>query len=472
VEPPTERDLGDLARAIDGDVIADPAALSDAARRTFNARFDDRVPQAVVRCASADDVAEAIRFVRRHRLGSAVRAGGHCFAGRSTTRGIVLDVSAMRAVEVADGVVRVGSGATLGEVLLSTLPHGLAIPAGTCPSVGVAGLTLGGGLGLLGRTHGVTSDRLEAAQIVLADGRIVDTDEHREPDLFWALRGAGTGHFGVVTELTFRPVPAPPATTFHLTWPFRDAADVVDGWMAWGPPGPDALSASAVLTASADPEEEPILEVFGTMLGPAADTRDVLDELTGRIATDPDSTFLEEMSWEDTARYWGARAGATLEDSRAGPPDRGIHVVKSEFFERPLDHDTVVRLLSVLGERRVEGEARELDLSPWGGAYVRVPPDATAFVHRGASFWVKHAAALGQGASAAAVEAARRWAVASWRTVHPFGSGGVFPNFPDPDLEDWARAYYGSNLDRLLSLKARYDPQNVFRSPQSLPVRS
>jgi Berberine and berberine like len=176
------------------------------------------------------------------------------------------------------------------------------------------------------------------------------------------------------------------------------------------------------------------------------------------------------MSWEDTARYWGARAGTAPEDSRADPRDRAIHVVKSEFFEAPLDHHTIERLVSVLVEGRVEGEARDLDLSPWGGAYVRVRPEVTAFVHRRASFWIKHAAALAQEASAAAVAAAHRWVTSSWQIVHPFGTGGVFPNFPDPDLEDWARAYYGTNLERLLSLKARHDPDDLFRFPQSLPV--
>lgn len=190
--------LSELEGIIDGEVIGPEGPKYRDLRRPFNARFDDVMPQAVVRCASEGDVAETIAFIRRHDLRSATRSGGHCFAGRSTTPGILIDVSSMRSVTVRDGLVRIGAGAVLGEVYSATIPHALTIPGGTCPSVGIAGLTLGGGLGLLGRTYGLTSDRLVGARIALADGRTVACDEHHEGDLFWALRGAGTGHFGVV----------------------------------------------------------------------------------------------------------------------------------------------------------------------------------------------------------------------------------------------------------------------------------
>jgi FAD/FMN-containing dehydrogenase len=470
MDPSTAR-LDELQQAIDGGVVVPGSPAYNGMPKPFNARFDDDVPQAVVLCASAGDVAEAISFVRRHRLASAIRSGGHCFAGRSSTSGIVVDVSPMNSVSVSDGVARVGAGARLGEVYLGMIEHDLTIPGGTCPSVGIAGLTLGGGLGMFGRKHGVTSDHLLGARIVLADGRIVDCDAHHDEELFWALRGAGTGHFGVVTELVFRPIPAPAGTIFHLTWSFPHAAAVARAWQGWAPTAPDELAASLVIAASGDPDEPPSVEVFGTMLGTRADAAELLGELAARTKTDPDATHIEERSYLDTVRHWGERAGERLEAPREPAATRSYRVIRSGFFARPLPSEAVAGLLDHLVEARMAGQARELDFSPWGGAYNLRPADATAFVHRDPAFSLKHAVALDPAASTADRAEAHRWVTGSWASVRRWGTGRVFPNFPDPDLEDWGRAYYGSNYERLLEVKARYDPDNLFRFRQSLPVR-
>jgi FAD/FMN-containing dehydrogenase len=223
----TMPDWEPLESAMEGDVALLGTPAYEASRRPFNALFHDVWPMAIVACATPQDVSEVISFARRHGLDVAMRSGGHSFAGHSTTRGIVLDVTPLRSVSVSGGVATVGAGTRLGEVYEALQEHGLAIPAGTCPDVGVAGLTLGGGLGILGRKYGATCDSLVGAEIVLADGRILTCDEHHETDLFWALRGAGAGNFGVVTSLAFRTVPAPEATNVHLAWPFSRAADVI-----------------------------------------------------------------------------------------------------------------------------------------------------------------------------------------------------------------------------------------------------
>ena len=184
------------------------AAYEDA-RRPAVARFDGFHPQAVVRCRSAEDVAATIAVARRTGLELAVRSGGHCFAGYSSSDGIVLDVAPLAGVTLDGGIATIGAGTRLGAVYDALAPHGVTMPAGCGPDVGIAGLTLGGGLGVLGRQHGMTSDSLVGARVVLADGRIVDCDAEREPDLFWALRGAGAEGFGVVTSLAFRTCPAP-----------------------------------------------------------------------------------------------------------------------------------------------------------------------------------------------------------------------------------------------------------------------
>jgi FAD/FMN-containing dehydrogenase len=465
----TTPDWDELGAAIAGEVILPRSHGYDVAYQALNARFDEVRPQAVVRSGTSEDVVEAIRFAVDRGMAVAPRGGGHCFGGRSSTEGLLLDVSPMSSVEVAGDTVTVGGGTRLGDVYRSLLEHGLAIPGGSCPSVGVAGLTLGGGLGIIGRKHGLTSDHLLGVKIVLADGRMLECDEDHEPDLFWALRGGGAGNFGVVTQLAFRTVPAPDATNFEFTWPFSEAAAAIDAWQSWAPSAPDELAASLVISAGAEVEVPPSVEVFGVMIGPEPEAGARLDDLVARVGSDPSSSSSTHLSFRETIGYWGDRASR---DPVAGEPPgrelRGCRFIKSEFFQRPLPTEVIEELLENLRKDRVPGQSRELDFSPWGGAYTRVPADATAFVHRDDRYWLKHAAEVDPAASREEKEAAHDWARRSWGLVHPLGTGRVFPNFPDPDLEDWPQAYFGANLVRLRGVKARYDPGNVFRFRQSL----
>jgi FAD/FMN-containing dehydrogenase len=276
-----------LWRRIGGDVALPGSPAYEASPPPFNARYRAVRPSAIVSCASPQDVTEAISFARRHGLELATRAGGHSFAAHSSTRGVLVDVTPMRSVTVDGGLATVGAGARLGEVYDSLQGHDLTIPGGTCPPVGVAGLTLGGGLGILGRKYGVTSDHLTGAEVVLADGRVLSCDNHHEHDLFWALRGAG-GNFGVVTTLVFRAVPAPPLTTnLHLAWPYAHAAAVVQAWQRWAPTGPDELAASLKITAGVDPDRLPAVDVYGAFHGPRADAAQLVEELVGRVGADP-----------------------------------------------------------------------------------------------------------------------------------------------------------------------------------------
>jgi FAD/FMN-containing dehydrogenase len=462
---------GALEAAISGDVILPGSPGYDRAYPALNARFDDVRPQSVVRCRSSEDVAETIRFAHRHGMEVATRSGGHCFGGRSSTQGLLVDVTALDSVEISDGAVTVGGGTRLGEVYESLLEQDLTIPGGSCPSVGIAGLALGGGLGIIGRKYGLTSDHLIGVQIVLADGRVLECDDHQDEDLFWALRGGGPGNFGVVTALTFRTIRAPDATNFQLTWPFSEAAAVFEAWQSWAPVAPEELAASLVIGAGAQVDEPPSVEVFGVMLGTDSDTAELVGRLVDRTPSPPASAFRQHMSFRETTRYWGDRAARVrVEGDPPGWELRGHRFIKSEFFKRPLSAEVIEAFLENFRKGRVAGQSRELDFSPWGGAYNRMSAAATAFVHRDDLFWLKHATEVYPGASSAEKEAAHDWVTRSWGTVHPWGTGRVFPNFPDPDLEDWAHAYYGKNRDRLLSVKARYDPGNLFRFRQSLPL--
>jgi FAD/FMN-containing dehydrogenase len=460
-----------LQGGIEGEVALPGSPAYQASRPPFNARFRDVLPVAIVSCVSPQDVAEAISLARRHPLEIATRAGGHSFAAQSSTRGMLVDITPMRSVTVAGGVATVGAGARLGEVYEALQKHDLTIPGGTCPPVGVAGLTLGGGLGILGRKYGVTCDHLVGAEVVLADGRILRCDDHHEEDLFWALRGAGAGNLGVVTSLVFRPVPAPPTTTnVHLAWPYARAAAVIQAWQRWAPTAPDELAASLKITAGDDPDRPPAVDLYGAFHGSRADADKLVEGLVGRVGSDPTLAALTPMTWAQTRKFW-AELGETGESPIPQPSEALCLYARSEFFARPLPPEAVDALLEAFVDGRRAGESRELDFMPWGGAYNRRPPDATAFVHRDQLFQLKHAVVVRPDAPPADQAAAHRAATRSWASVHPWGSGRVFQNFADPDLEHWAEAYYGPNYPRLVRIKARYDPSNLFRFQQSLPPR-
>jgi hypothetical protein len=464
-------DWSSLAGVIDGEVAEPGSPAYERLPWTFNARFHHTQPRAVVRCAAPEDIAEAIGFAIRHGVDIAIRSGGHCFAGRSSTRGMVIDVGPMSSVSVAGDMATVGAGARLGEVYDALQSHGRTIPGGTCPPVGIAGLTLGGGLGILGRKHGVTSDHLVGAQVVLADGRIVECDANHESDLFWALRGAGAGNFGVVTSLVLGTVPAPEVTNIHASWPFSRAPVLIDAWQRWAPMAPDELAASLKVTATGDLARPPAVDVHAALQGTESTAVELLEELSAGAGVDPSTSSVARMSFPETRHHWANLGSDAPDQGESEPPSVQPYLFsRSEFFGRPVPAEAIEALVGAFAAGRTQGVSRELDFMPWGGAYNRVPPEATAFVHRGELFQLKHAAVVEDRGSTAGRDGAARWVARSWLSVHPWGSGRVFPNFADPDLEGWADAYYGPNFARLVGVKARYDGSNVFRFHQSVPV--
>ncbi|MPZ97565.1 MAG: FAD-binding protein [Propionibacteriales bacterium] len=455
--------MGALGELVTGEVIEAGAPGYDAARRPALARFGHIRPRAVVRCASVDDVARTLDFAHATGLHVVPRGGGHCFAGRSSTDGIVLDLTPLRSIAVSpDGVATIGAGATLAEVYGALHEHGLTLPAGCGPTVGIAGLTLGGGLGILGRKYGLTCDRLRAAQVALADGRILDCDEHRDADLFWALRGAGGGQFGVVTSLVFDAVPAPDATRFELVWSLDAAAAVVAAWQDWAPDAPDEMSANLRLVAAGTDGPVEVI-MFGAMLGTEAETAELLGELVGLVGRPPGSESRARLPYHDLK---GSLAVLGSADA-AEPEPPGLVSSRSEFFRRSLPADAITRLLEGFVRDRTAGQRRELAFTPMGGAYNRVPVDATAFVHRAERFLLEHVTVSSGGASTGS-DLVPRWVQRSWAGLHPWGSGRVYPNFPDPELTDWTEAYHGSNYARLARVKRTYDPERLLHFPQSV----
>jgi FAD/FMN-containing dehydrogenase len=458
-----------LGSSLAGAVLLPGEPGYEEARRPRIPRFGAVEPEAVARCATPADVREALRFAHAERLPMAIRSGGHCFDGRSSTEGLLIDVSPLDEVTVEGEVATVGAGVRLGNLYDALLEHGITIPAGCGPTVGVSGLVLGGGLGILGRRYGLTSDSLLAAQVVLADGRIVTCDAEREPDLLWALRGGGVG-LGVVTTLRFTTVAAPELTVFHLRWPRSAAREVIDAWQGWAPQAPNELAASLLVKAPGEVERPATVNVFGSLIGDRGRLTELLAGLVAGAGVEPETPTVEELPFRDAKRRLveiGAAMGGEGEEAAA----EGDPYSKSEYFRRPLPAEAISALIEQFEADREPGQARELDFTPWAGAYNRVAPDATAFPHRDALFLLKHGAEVEANSEAAEREAARRWLRGSWELVHPSGSGGAYPNFPDPELEDPERAYFGGNLERLREVRRRYDPDGVFTARSTESIR-
>jgi FAD/FMN-containing dehydrogenase len=464
------RRLRELRRGLAGDVLTRASAGYERARLLYSPRFDSIRPQAIVLCETVGDVVHTIRWARRYRVHLVPRSGGHSYGGYSTTTGVVLDVSRLNQVRVAGRRAVVGAGALLIDVYAALAAHGVLIPAGTGPSVGIAGLTLGGGHGYASRKLGLTCDALVGLTIVTASGEVLHCDARRHADLFWACRGGGGGNFGVVTSFTFRTTPVGEVATYAVEWPWEQARDVAAAWQSFGPHAPDELSLDLNLTAT---EVRPHVTSAGQYLGSAAGLERALAPLLA-VGT-PTRVQIEQRSFLEAALHFAGCDRRTVERCRRadkfpqGTVQRGTWKAKSDYVKRPLPPaaiDTMVRSLEARQADPALGRGTIL-LDAYGGAIARVPKAATAFVHRDALCSAQYLAYWPAG-NAARAAANLAWMRAFYASLRPYMSGEAYVNYIDPELRDWRRAYYGSNYARLRRVKHRYDPTSFFRFGQGV----
>ena len=449
-------------------------------RELYNPLFDTVRPAAIAFCAAANDVARCITFARDHRLVIAARSGGHSYGGYSTTAGLVIDVSLMSRVTLAAGrpkagrIATVGAGARLIDVYSGLEQQGFSIPAGSCPTVGIAGLALGGGIGVMDRLWGLTSDRIEGLEIVTAAGEIVTADATTNADLYWACRGGGGGNFGIVTEFRFSPFPVTETALFFATWPWEAARQLLPAWLEWAPSGPDALWSNCVFEAGPG-AANPYIHVAGVWAGSQAGAQAQLDRLIA-VAGPPSSQVVGQNAFED-AMYIEAGCQGLSETAchlsgkhLGGTLPRTITVAKSDILNDHLSDAGVEAVLAGIAKRRLEGGPGGVVFDSWGGAINRVAPGATAFVHRKALASAQYAAVFPQGARPEDVEDARNWMSNWYATLRPYMSGAAYQNYIDPALANWEQAYYGANLARLRQVKGKWDPDDVFHFAQSIPL--
>ncbi len=479
---PTSPDWSTLARSLKGTLVRPDSPQYSTARQLFSPRFDNVLPAAIAYCVSPADVQSCLAFVHRFGLPFAPRAGGHSYAGYSTTTGLVLDVTRMSAVtaNVGAGTATVGAGARLIDVYSGLAQHGLALPAGSCPTVGIAGLTLGGGAGVLDRKFGLTCDNLLAAQVVVADGRVLTCDTSHDPDLFWALRGGGGGNFGVVTSFTLRVHQVATLSLFTLRWPWGSAIDVVDAWQAWAPQAPDELWSNCLLDSPGNKSASPVIQVNGVYVGDVAPLNTLLQQLTSRIGVAPMSRYVSSASLLGAMLYEAGCSGKTVGECHLpsqdpnGQVQRDTSGVKSDYFTTALPRQGIEALANAVARRHASSTLGEggIGIDAYGGAINRVAADATAFVHRNALFSAQYSASWNASDPASVVAANRSWLSNTWQAMRQYASGASYQNYVDPDLADWQHAYYGTNLSRLQHIKASYDPGNFFHFDQSIPPAS
>lgn len=452
---------GTLQQAMRGHVFTRRTPGFAAAAHVYNQRFDHVVPFAVGRPVDAPDVAAAVRWAVGHDVPLRARSGGHSYAGYSTVPGgVVLDLRRLSRVTVnrRSGTATIGAGAQLIDVYAALARRGAVLPAGSCPSVGIAGVSLGGGMGLSARAFGLTCDNLLAAEIVTADGRIRTVDNRHNPDLLWALRGGGGGNFGIVTRFTFRVRPLPRAASyFFVSWPWSEAGEALAAWQAWAPHAPDALTSIFHLSAGGGPS----VSVSGQYLGPAGRLGSLLGPLRSvsgaRVATGQKGFLGLQLLFAGCEQI-SFRACHTTGTASGGTLPRESFRAKSDYIGRPLPAAARALLVAATEQRASQPGSGALLFDAYGGAINRVAPHATAFVHRQQLCCLQYLTYNG----------GSDWLNDIHARMRPYVSGSAYQNYIDASLPRWQQAYYGSNLARLEHVRREFDPHHRFNFPQAI----
>jgi FAD/FMN-containing dehydrogenase len=452
------RDPATLAQTFAGELLM-PGDPAYEARRAIWNRMIDRRPALFARCRTADDARRALSWAREQDLPVSIMGGGHNVAGSALVDGgVVIDHGLRRKVSLSADRSRLVAepGALLGAVDAATVPHGVAVPIGINTTTGLAGLTLGGGIGWLMRAHGLTCDALVAADLVLADGTGLTVSEATEPDLLWALRGGG-GNFGIVTRFEYATVPLPgPVLAGMLAFPMEDAGRILRAYREWAADAPESVTTIVALRTVLPSPQLPA-EVHGRRIvgigicsvGDPADDERLLAPLRGLGTPLFDSV---------------ARKPITVHNAMfdASVPPRNGYYWKSHYLTGLSDS-----LIDIAVEHHLRAP------QPWsysligqlGGAIARVAEHATAYAHREVPYLIN---INGVDDDPARDDEIVAWTRETFDALAPFSTGGVYVNFVGNEGEDRVRAAYGPAYARLAAIKARYDPDNVFSTNQNV----
>ncbi|MEA3149494.1 MAG: hypothetical protein QOD56_433 [Gammaproteobacteria bacterium] len=420
-------------------------------QKAFNARTILR-PQLRAVCRTARSIGALVDWCRDHDLPFALRSGGHCFEGFSQSDSVVIDTRMLDqvAIDAATRTATVGAGASLGAVYLKAGAQGLALVAGSCPTIGVSGHVLGGGYGHLARPLGLASDNLIAVDLIDPEGRQIRADAQENSDLFWACRGGGGGSFGAATGYRLQLHAISDVLVFHMAWRHLSpdgAATIMADWQSWAPRAPDSINATLVVMR--DPAGGGLrLQCSGQSIGSLGQLRRELKILSS-------SPTILPMSHLSAVKLLAGRDGFRYTSGQM----KG----KSDCVLAPLSHDVLATLMHEINARKTVS----LICDPYGGAIARMAADATAFPYRAAAYCIEY---ISEWTDPTDTERRLQDMADVYAAMRPHVSGAAYVNYCDVDLTDWQRAYWGPNLGRLKQIKAAFDPGNVFRHAQSVPV--
>jgi len=446
-----------LRSSVRGVIVQPGDETYESTRRVYNGMIDKH-PALIVRCVDVADVIAAVDYARTNNVLTAIRGGGHNGGGLGTCEGgLVIDLSLMKGVRV-DSVartVRVGAGCVWGDVDHATHPFGLAVPTGFISSTGVAGLTLGGGIGYLTREYGLTIDNLLSADVVLADGSVVTADAENNPDLFWALRGGG-GNFGVVTSFEFRAHPVRTVYAGPTFWPLEQTVEVMKAYRDFILGAPEYVNGFfAFLTIPPSPmfpEHLHLKKVCGVMwvsTGPAARAeaatrpmrsvgKPVLDQ-QGEMPLPAVNSLFDGLYPPGLQWYWRADFVKELSD---------------EAIERHAHHGAALPTMH-----------STMHLYAIDGAAHRVGRNETAFSYRDAN-WAE--VIVGVDPDPANAGTITKWCKDYFDALHPYSAGGAYVNFMMDEGQERVQASFRDNYERLAAIKSKYDPANLFRVNQNI----
>ncbi|MDX6372674.1 MAG: hypothetical protein QOD98_1662 [Nocardioidaceae bacterium] len=461
-------DWAQLRRAVTGRLALPSDPTYDRVRLTQNPRYDGQKPLAVLSVHDAQDVATAISFAQDHDVPVAIRSGGHSYPGWSgggSPRALVIDVRPLSRVRVTGTNATIGSGAALAHVYDGVSAKGRAIAAGSCPTVGIAGLTLGGGVGVLTRAYGLTCDFVTRIQVVTADGQVRTASRHHEPDLFWALRGGGGGHLGVVTAFKVRTVAAPTLRTAFLQWPVSALPQVIGAWQAWAPTADARLWSTLKVLGGQKHASGPIVLCSVTWTGPSSAFEGQLAGLLTDAPTPAVSTRATRSYRAAMFSYAGCSSvpAAQCTTGPGGALTRESLSATSHVAYDVLNGSGVDALTSQVTAAQSSGLLEAgISVDALGGRVRDVAAGETAFVHREALATVQYTATYPPGTATRADTFVRGFRAA----MLPHWGNHAYVNYADPTITDYRHAYFGANAARLAQVRAAYDPHGFFTQPQ------
>ncbi|MGW5361104.1 FAD-binding protein [Actinopolymorpha pittospori] len=438
---PTPADWKALAESLSGKLLRPGDAGYPAAHQLFDPAWDSVLPAAVSECADPADVATTLKFAERFKLPLTSKSGGHSYVGASTTSGgIVISVSPMNSITFSGTTAQVGAGAPLVQVYSALEARNRIIPAGSCPSVGVAGLTLGGGLSLANRVFGLTCDTVTQVQVVTADGKMHTANPSTEPNLYWACRGGGGGTLGVVTAFWFRTEDSPLIGTFSAQWRWTAAAAVVRGWQRYMETASEEVWASLRLTSNANGTLS--ARVFGVDV--SNDPSAALDKLISAVGVEP-----EDQTATKNKHF-----------SPDPPSGRVAFYAGTDILGQALPASGITALLEAMNGAAKAGVGATAIFDPLGGEVARQAVNATAFP------WRKAFASIQWYSQSSNAKGARAWIASGHKAVASWAVGG-YVNYLEANRTNGS-LYFGPNLAKLASIKKTYDPNNVFKLPYTL----